>query len=188
MSSVRRRGGGICSGGKRVEPAGALPEGWFSSNRGCDSRVHWRGELRRAPPRYAGPATLGCLCCARGRSRDCISDCRGRRLGDRPALSRRRSVGMKSDSKSGEKRRNTAESPQAEPRIEINGQVLREVRQHARSSMSAEICGVLIGRVEGRMTAVTASIAGEEARQGGSHVTFTQDTWTHIYRVKDSRY
>ena len=95
---------------------------------------------------------------------------------------------MKSDSKSGEKRRNTAESPQAEPRIEINGQVLREVRQHARSSMSAEICGVLIGRVEGRMTAVTASIAGEEARQGGSHVTFTQDTWTHIYRVKDSRY
>ena len=64
-----------------------------------------------------------------------------------------------SDSKSRAERRNTPESLQAEPRIEIKGQVLREVRQHARSSMSAEICGVLIGGVEGRMTVVTASIA-----------------------------
>ncbi len=54
--------------------------------------------------------------------------------------------------------------------------------------MSAEICGVLIGAANGQTTVVEASIEGEEARQGGSHVTFTQDTWTHIYQVKDSQY
>jgi len=74
------------------------------------------------------------------------------------------------------------------PRVEMKSQVLRDIRQHARSSMSAEICGVLIGRVEGEKTVVESSIEGEDARQGGSHVTFTQDTWTHIYKIKDSEY
>ena len=71
------------------------------------------------------------------------------------------------------------------PRVEINAGVLRQIRQHARSSMSAEICGVLIGSVKDGVTVVEASIAGQKARQGGSHVTFTQQTWEHIYQVKD---
>jgi proteasome lid subunit RPN8/RPN11 len=74
------------------------------------------------------------------------------------------------------------------PRVEINAGVLRQIRQHARSSMSAEICGVLIGSVKDGVTVVEASIAGQKARQGGSHVTFTQQTWEHIYQVKDSTY
>jgi proteasome lid subunit RPN8/RPN11 len=87
----------------------------------------------------------------------------------------------------------TRETRQAEPvaapaRIEMKSQVLQGIRQHARSSMGAEICGVLIGGVEGGRTVVEASIPGEEARQGGSHVTFTQDTWAHIYQVKDAQY
>ena len=87
----------------------------------------------------------------------------------------------------------TREPHHAEPiaapaRIEMKSQVLQGIRQHARSSMSAEICGVLIGGVEGGRTVVDASIPGEEARQGGSHVTFTQDTWAHIYQVKDAQY
>lgn len=73
-------------------------------------------------------------------------------------------------------------------RIEMSGEVQRRVRQHARSSMSAEICGVLIGSIQPGVTVIGASIEGEAAREGGSHVTFTQDTWTHIYQVKDSKY
>lgn len=74
------------------------------------------------------------------------------------------------------------------PQIEVRSDVLRDIRQHARSSMSAEICGVLIGAVRDGITVVEASIQGNDARQGGSHVTFTQDTWSHIYQVKDSKY
>ena len=73
-------------------------------------------------------------------------------------------------------------------RIEFDTEVLRQIRRHARSSMSAEICGVLIGAARAKTTVVEACIQGEEARQGGSHVTFTQDTWTHIYQVKDAKY
>jgi proteasome lid subunit RPN8/RPN11 len=35
---------------------------------------------------------------------------------------------------------------------------------------------------------VAASIPGIAAQQGGTHVTFTQDTWQHIYQVKDRDY
>jgi proteasome lid subunit RPN8/RPN11 len=54
--------------------------------------------------------------------------------------------------------------------------------------MSVEVCGVLLGSAQGLKTVVDACIGGENARQAGSHVTFTQDTWTHIYQVKDSRF
>jgi proteasome lid subunit RPN8/RPN11 len=90
--------------------------------------------------------------------------------------------------KRGARVQNVQQAAAAGPRVEMKSQVLRDIRLHARSSMSAEICGVLIGAVEGEKTVVEASIQGEEARQGGSHVTFTQDTWTHIYKVKDVKY
>jgi len=75
-----------------------------------------------------------------------------------------------------------------QPRIRIGGDVLRRIRQHARSSMTTEICGVLIGADDNGTTVVEAAIQGEAARQAGSHVTFTQDTWSHIYQVKDAEY
>ena len=74
------------------------------------------------------------------------------------------------------------------PRVEFAGSVLQQVRQHARSSMRAEICGVLIGSAADGVTRVTARIVGEGASQGGAHVTFTQDTWEHIYKVKDTEF
>jgi proteasome lid subunit RPN8/RPN11 len=95
---------------------------------------------------------------------------------------------MKRHAKPAERRDRAAEPASVELRIEFDSEVLRRIRQHARSSMSAEICGVLIGSAADQATIVEASIPGEEARQGGSHVTFTQDTWTHIYQVKDSQY
>ncbi|MEO8662026.1 MAG: Mov34/MPN/PAD-1 family protein [Bryobacteraceae bacterium] len=84
------------------------------------------------------------------------------------------------------KKKQTAASPDVS--VVFSTEVLRRVRQHARSSMSAEICGVLIGEIGDGPTLVETLIEGEAAQQGGSHVTFTQDTWAHIYQVKDAKY
>lgn len=72
--------------------------------------------------------------------------------------------------------------------LRMSGEVARQIRQHARSCPQSEVCGVLIGSEEGACTHVEAAIAGVDAEQGGSHVTFTQDTWEHIYRIKDRDY
>jgi len=54
--------------------------------------------------------------------------------------------------------------------------------------MEAEICGVLLGTTADERTHVDACIAGEKAAQGAAHVTFTQNTWEHIYAVKDKEH
>jgi proteasome lid subunit RPN8/RPN11 len=72
--------------------------------------------------------------------------------------------------------------------LRIQCEAVRQIRQHARSSMKAEICGVLIGSEEAGTTIVQASIPGAKAVQAGTHVTFTQDTWEHIYQIKDRDY
>jgi proteasome lid subunit RPN8/RPN11 len=72
-----------------------------------------------------------------------------------------------------------------QPVVVMEAEVARKIRQHARSSMKAEVCGVLIGNTEHDRMTVEASIAGINAAQGGAHVTFTQDTWEHIYKIKD---
>jgi proteasome lid subunit RPN8/RPN11 len=78
--------------------------------------------------------------------------------------------------------------PRNAPRVEFSGGVLQQIRQHARSSMHSEICGVLIGDASDGTTRISARIAGEGAAQGGAHVTFTQDTWEYIYKVKDAQF
>jgi len=72
-----------------------------------------------------------------------------------------------------------------QPVVLMEAEVARKIRQHARSSMKAEVCGVLIGNTEHERMTVEACIAGINAAQGGAHVTFTQDTWEHIYKIKD---
>jgi proteasome lid subunit RPN8/RPN11 len=74
------------------------------------------------------------------------------------------------------------------PNVLIDTDVLRQIRQHARSSTKTEVCGVLIGNENDRQVQVDACIAGLNAAQGGAHVTFTQDTWEHIYKIKDAEY
>jgi len=81
-----------------------------------------------------------------------------------------------------------AKAANAQPTLIIEGEVVRRIRQHARSSPQAEICGVLIGQDRGGRVEVQASIAGAKAEEAGAHVTFTQDTWEHIYQVKDNEY
>src|ERR1700731_1077925 len=73
-------------------------------------------------------------------------------------------------------------------RLRISAEVAREIRQHARSQSKTEVCGVLVGsEVEG-LTSIEACISSENAAQGGANVTFTQDTWEHIYKIKDADY
>jgi proteasome lid subunit RPN8/RPN11 len=75
-----------------------------------------------------------------------------------------------------------------QPSVVIEGEVARKIRQHARASMTAEVCGVLLGSADQDRTVIDACIAGVNAAQGGAHVTFTQDTWEHIYKIKDRQF
>lgn len=81
-----------------------------------------------------------------------------------------------------------SQSGQGQPALIIAGEVARKIRQHARSSLKTEICGVLIGQDRPGRIEIQASIAGANADEAGAHVTFTQDTWEHIYQVKDRDY
>jgi len=72
--------------------------------------------------------------------------------------------------------------------LRIDSEVVRQIRQHARSENKTEVCGVLIGRETVEGIEIRACIAGVNAAQGGAHVTFTQDTWEHIYKIKDKEY
>jgi proteasome lid subunit RPN8/RPN11 len=81
-----------------------------------------------------------------------------------------------------------SKSNSRQPTLLIDSEVAREIRQHAHSSRKAEICGVLIGQDRGGVVKVEASITGLNAEEAGAHVTFTQDTWEHIYRVKDRKF
>jgi proteasome lid subunit RPN8/RPN11 len=75
-----------------------------------------------------------------------------------------------------------------QPTLIVDGEVVRKIRQHARTSMKSEICGVLVGQDRAGRIEIQASIPGANAEEAGTHVTFTQDTWEHIYQVKDKQY
>jgi proteasome lid subunit RPN8/RPN11 len=75
-----------------------------------------------------------------------------------------------------------------EPKVEIDSEVTRSIRQHARAHSKTEVCGVLIGDSAEGTIDIRASIEALNAAQAGTHVTFTQDAWEEIYRVKDEFY
>lgn len=75
-----------------------------------------------------------------------------------------------------------------QPAVIMEAEVARKIRQHARTSMKTEVCGVLLGSAEQGRTVIEACVAGINAAQGGAHVTFTQDTWEHIYKIKDRQF
>ncbi|WP_446744416.1 Mov34/MPN/PAD-1 family protein [Silvibacterium acidisoli] len=76
----------------------------------------------------------------------------------------------------------------ATPRFQVDNEVTRCIRQHARTHMTTEVCGVLIGELRGGVVEIQASIEASNAAQAGTHVTFTQDAWETIYKVKDESY
>jgi proteasome lid subunit RPN8/RPN11 len=81
-----------------------------------------------------------------------------------------------------------AKPSNAQPALVVDSEVVRQIRQHARSSSKTEVCGVLIGQDRDHRIDVAACIEGQNAEEAGAHVTFTQDTWEHIYAVKDQKY
>ena len=83
-------------------------------------------------------------------------------------------------------RKHGGKGPQ--PAVVVDGEVLRQIRQHARSCSKTEVCGVLIGSEDKNSLTIEACISGANAAQAGTHVTFTQDTWAHIYQTKDAKY
>lgn len=72
-------------------------------------------------------------------------------------------------------------------RVAIERAAHVELIAHAKSSLDAEICGVLAGNVceddEGLFVHVEVVIRGTAASGGSTHVTFTQETWSTIHRV-----
>jgi proteasome lid subunit RPN8/RPN11 len=79
-------------------------------------------------------------------------------------------------------------SPLPEPCVTIDSEVTRRIRQHARANPRTEVCGVLIGDDVNNTIEIRASIEALNAAQAGTHVTFTQDAWEEIYRIKDEHY
>jgi proteasome lid subunit RPN8/RPN11 len=75
-----------------------------------------------------------------------------------------------------------------QPTVVVDSEVVRKIRQHARSCNTTEVCGVLIGQDRDLRVEVAACIEGENAEGAGAHVTFTQSTWEHIYAVKDKSF
>ena len=74
-------------------------------------------------------------------------------------------------------------------RVAVNQPAFDAVMAHARESLSAEVCGVLVGQVcqdeSGVFTHISHAIRGEGAAEGSTHVTFTQATWTTIHATMD---
>jgi len=75
-----------------------------------------------------------------------------------------------------------------ERKVVVDSEVVRRIRQHARGNLKTEVCGVLIGPRRDDVIVVRECIAGENASQAGTHVTFTQETWEHVYKIKDAKY
>jgi len=77
-------------------------------------------------------------------------------------------------------------------RVAIDRAPYAELVTHAKLSLDAEVCGVLVGDVcedeEGLFVYVRASIAGTESSAGSTHVTFTHETWTAIHAEMEARY
>lgn len=62
--------------------------------------------------------------------------------------------------------------------------VLNEIKEHGRSSMHEEVCGVLVGALywdDGPYLLINARIEGKHASHQSGSVTFTSETWTYIH-------
>jgi proteasome lid subunit RPN8/RPN11 len=72
-------------------------------------------------------------------------------------------------------------------RVAIEREAYADLIAHAKSSLKAEVCGVLAGQVceddEGLFVSIEVLIRGTAASQASTHVTFTQETWNLIHRT-----
>src|SRR5215470_15833843 len=77
--------------------------------------------------------------------------------------------------------------PDVQLRVAIDRESYADLTAHAKESVAAEVCGVLVGQVceddEGEFVWVQAVIRATSARQGRAHVTYTQETWSAIHET-----
>jgi proteasome lid subunit RPN8/RPN11 len=77
-------------------------------------------------------------------------------------------------------------------RIAMTAEASAEMVAHAKESLDAEVCGVLAGQLcedeQGKWVWAKAAIRGASTRRGGSHVTYTQETWQQIHEAMDRDY
>lgn len=70
-------------------------------------------------------------------------------------------------------------------RVAFERRAYADIVAHAKESLQAEICGVLVGSPcrddEGDFVHVAAVVRGAHADEGSRHVTFTQETWNNIH-------
>jgi proteasome lid subunit RPN8/RPN11 len=77
-------------------------------------------------------------------------------------------------------------------RVAFESGAYAELVAHAKESLDKEVCGVLAGEVcqddRGRFAHVKAVVRGASAREGGSHVTYTQETWNAIHAELEEKH
>ncbi len=77
-------------------------------------------------------------------------------------------------------------------RIAMTKEAYADLIGHAKESLDREICGVLLGDLcedeYGRFLDIEAALRGGAAKTGGTHVTFTQETWNEIHTAKEQRF
>jgi proteasome lid subunit RPN8/RPN11 len=77
-------------------------------------------------------------------------------------------------------------------RVAMERSAYAELIAHAKSSLRAEVCGILAGEVceddEGLFVSVEAIIQGAAATEASTHVTFTQQTWNSIHAALERDY
>src|SRR6267143_1573389 len=154
-----------------------MHEGRIDAHGRDHTQLFGKRTLRRKDAGPIGITPVRCVHGAKRGERDRLSDRWGPR--GNPGTRHSDEARMKA-------RKTFGNTPQ--PAITVDGEVIRQIRQHARSCSKTEVCGVLIGSENGNSLAIEACIAGANAAQAGTHVTFTQDTWEHIYQTKDTRY
>lgn len=69
--------------------------------------------------------------------------------------------------------------------------VINEIKEHGRSSMHAEVCGVLVGSLcwdDGPYLLIDGRIEGKHASHQSGSVTFTSETWDFIHDELSAKY
>lgn len=72
----------------------------------------------------------------------------------------------------------------SESRTVVLQSVLNAIKEHGRSSMHEEVCGVLVGSLcwdDGPYLLIDGRIEGKHATHQSGSVTFTSETWTYIH-------
>ncbi len=77
-------------------------------------------------------------------------------------------------------------------RVAVEREAYADLVVHAKERLDVEVCGVLAGEVceddQGVFIHVKAAVRGAAAREGGAHVTFTQETWNTIHATLERQH